>query len=70
VARTLADTSLRTLAVPAQNGRDTVRLSRAHPAIAAAAVRRPNGARDEFLLAATAQNIGKLAKLRPMVVPA
>ena len=29
-------------------------------------LRGPNGARDEFLLAATAQNLRKLAKLRPM----
>ncbi|MFO0432714.1 MAG: IS5/IS1182 family transposase, partial [Hyphomonadaceae bacterium] len=28
-------------------------------------LRGPNGARDEFLLAATAQNLRKLAKLRP-----
>jgi hypothetical protein len=31
-----------------------------------AAVRGPNGARDEFLLAATAQNLRKLAKLIPL----
>ena len=29
-------------------------------------LRRPNGAKDEFLLAATAQNLRKLAKLIPM----
>ncbi len=29
-------------------------------------LRGPNGAKDEFLLAATAQNLRKLAKLRPM----
>jgi hypothetical protein len=28
-------------------------------------LRGPNGARDEFLLAATAQNLRKLAKLAP-----
>lgn len=33
-------------------------------------LRGPCGARDEFLLAATAQNLRKLAKLRPMAVPA
>lgn len=33
-------------------------------------LRGPCGARDEFLLAATAQNLRKLAKLRPMTVPA
>ncbi len=33
-------------------------------------LRGPRGARDEFLLAATAQNLRKLAKLRPMAVPA
>jgi hypothetical protein len=30
-------------------------------------LRGPNGARDEFLLAATAQNIRKMAKLIPML---
>jgi hypothetical protein len=29
-------------------------------------LRGPNGARDEFLLAATAQNLRRLARLRPM----
>lgn len=29
-------------------------------------LRGPNGAKDEFLLAATAQNLRKLAKLIPM----
>jgi transposase len=33
-------------------------------------LRGPNGAKDEFLLAATAQNLRKLAKLIPMPVPA
>jgi transposase len=33
-------------------------------------LRGPSGARDEFLLAATAQNLRKLAKLRPMATPA
>jgi uncharacterized protein with von Willebrand factor type A (vWA) domain len=32
-------------------------------------LRGPNGARDEFLLSATAQNIRKLAKLVPMPQP-
>jgi transposase len=32
-------------------------------------LRGPSGARDEFLLAATAQNLRKLAKLRPIDVP-
>ena len=32
-------------------------------------LRGPNGARDEFLLAATAQNLKKLAKLRPKPPP-
>ena len=32
-------------------------------------LRGPNGARDEFQLAATAQNLRKLAKLRAMPVP-
>ena len=33
-------------------------------------LRGPNGARDEFLLAATAQNLRKLAKLVPLPAPA
>ncbi len=33
-------------------------------------LRGPNGARDEFHLAATAQNLRKLAKLVPMLTPA
>lgn len=33
-------------------------------------LRGPHGARDEFLLAATAQNLRKLAKLRPNPPPA
>jgi hypothetical protein len=33
-------------------------------------LRGPNGARDEFHLAATAQNLRKLAKLMPMPMPA
>ena len=32
-------------------------------------LRGPNGARDEFVLAATAQNLRKLAKLVPMPEP-
>ena len=33
-------------------------------------LRGPNGARDEFILAATAQNLRKMAKLIPMPTPA
>jgi hypothetical protein len=32
-------------------------------------LRGPNGARDEFTLAATAQNLRKMAKLVPMPIP-
>jgi hypothetical protein len=32
-------------------------------------LRGPNGAKDEFILAATAQNLRKLAKLSPLPVP-
>jgi hypothetical protein len=32
-------------------------------------LRGPNGAKDEFLLAATAQNLRKLAKLVPLPAP-
>ena len=33
-------------------------------------LRGPNGAKDEFLLAATAQNLRKMAKLLPVEAPA
>ena len=33
-------------------------------------LRGPCGARDEFLLAATTQNLRRLAKLRPALMPA
>jgi len=33
-------------------------------------LRGPNGAKDEFLLAATAQNLRKMARLIPMDIPA
>jgi hypothetical protein len=33
-------------------------------------LRAPSGAKDEFLLAATAQNLRKLAKLIPLPEPA
>ena len=33
-------------------------------------LRGPNGAKDEFLLAATAQNLRKMAKIIPMPKPA
>ena len=33
-------------------------------------LRGPNGAKDEFLLAATAQNLRKMARLIPMPAPA
>jgi hypothetical protein len=32
-------------------------------------LRGPNGAKDEFLMAATAQNLPKLAKLVPLPAP-
>jgi hypothetical protein len=52
----------------AEEGRDALRAPRAHPEPhppEAPRLRGPNGARGEFLLAATAQNLRKLAKLRP-----
>ena len=49
----------------AQEGRDAVRPPQAHPQARPASTAGPCGARDEFLLAATAQNLRKLAKLRP-----
>ena len=48
-----------------------LRSSEAHPqARSIACLRGPNGAKDEFLLAATAQNLRKLAKLIPFPEPA
>ena len=55
-----------TLPALAQEGRDAVRTPQAHPALDRLRLRGPNGARDEFHLAATAQNLRKLAKLIPM----
>ena len=50
---------------PAEESRDAVRPPQAHPAARRLRLRGPNGAKDEFLLAATAQNLRRLARLRP-----
>jgi hypothetical protein len=49
-----------------EEGRDAVRPSQAHPQTRSPQIARSSGARDEFLLAAIAQNLRKLAKLRAM----
>jgi hypothetical protein len=43
-----------------------VRTSQANPSSGASAFEGTNGAKDEFLLAATAQNLRRLARLRPI----
>ena len=50
-------------------GSDSLRSSEAHPRARSIAPRGPNGAKDEFLLAATAQNLRKLANLIPLPAP-
>jgi hypothetical protein len=54
------------LSTIAQKGRDVVCPSQTHSQARSAPLRGPNSARDEFLLAAAAQNLRKLAKLIPM----
>jgi len=52
-----------------KESRDAVRPPQTHPEVLKLdrlRLRGPNGARDEFHLAATAQNLRKLAKLIPM----
>jgi len=55
---------------PTEEGRDAVRPSQAHPKLDRLRLRGPNGARDEFHLAAAAQNLRKMAKSIPMARPA
>jgi hypothetical protein len=62
------DRGLPDLTPPAQKGRDAVRTPQAHSQ-ARSALRGPNGARDEFHLAATAQNLHKIAKLIRAAAP-
>jgi hypothetical protein len=50
---------------PSQESRDAVRPSQAESTLTRSRLRGPNGANDEFLLAATAQNLRRLARLRP-----
>ena len=58
------DRRVRRLTAPQEEGRDALRQSQAHPAPQSASLRGPCGARDEFHLAAAAQNLRKLAKLK------
>ena len=63
------DKGLRRLVSRTREGRDALRSSEAHPQTWPIAPARPNRAKDEFLLAATAQNLRKLAKLIPLPAP-
>ena len=49
---------------PSEEDRDAVRASQADLRLTRLRLRGPNGARDEFLLAATAQNLRRLARLK------
>jgi hypothetical protein len=53
----------------AKEGRDAVRAPQTHHWVGATAKCEDPGARDEFHLAATAQNLRKLATLIPMRKP-
>jgi hypothetical protein len=63
------DMGLRNLMSRTKEGRDALRSSEAHPQARSIAPPWPKGAKDEFLLAATAQNLRKLAKLMPLPAP-
>ena len=63
------DGGLRRLAPRAKAGRDAVRPRQTHPRLDRLRLRGPNGAHDELLLAATAQNLRKLARLIPAPAP-
>jgi len=52
-----------------QEDRDAVRASKRILKLDRPRLRGPNGARDEFTLAAAAQNVRKMAKLIPMPAP-
>ncbi|GAA3683688.1 hypothetical protein GCM10022398_29010 [Acetobacter lovaniensis] len=49
-----------------EKGRDAVRSSQTNTQLDRLRLRGPNGARKEFLLAATAQNLRQMAKLTPV----
>jgi hypothetical protein len=53
----------------AEECRDAVHPSQAHPKLDRFRLRGPNGGRDEFRLATAAQNLRKVAKLIPMSTP-
>ena len=69
MARAIAKSGRATLTPAAQEGRDAVRPLKRILRLDRLRLRGPNGARDEFLLAATAQNLRKLAKLIPTPIP-
>jgi hypothetical protein len=66
-ARAIAKTAA--YAVSRREGRDALCSSEAKSDSTDCAWRGPSGAKDEFLLAATAQNLRKLAKLVPFPAP-
>jgi hypothetical protein len=61
--------TLRRLPARAEEGRDALRPPQAHPEARTAAPARSLRRRGEFYLAATAQNLRKLAKLIPATTP-
>jgi hypothetical protein len=64
--RLLDDRDPRQLVGANGRNRDALRAPQTHPAPRSSQAKRPLGARDEFLLAAMAQNLRKLAKLIPI----
>jgi hypothetical protein len=52
-----------------KEGRDALRSLKRILRLGRLRLRGPSGAKDEFLLAATAQNLRKLAKLIPLPAP-
>ena len=64
-ARDRQHRGLRGLMSRTKEGRDALRPPEAHPRLGKLRLRGRSGAKDEFLLAATAQNLRKLAKLIP-----
>ena len=61
-AQSRGDRRIQAVAQRPQEGRDVVRASQAHPEARPAATARSVRRRDEFLLAATAQNLRRMAK--------
>ena len=61
------DVAVRSVAERAEEGRDTIRASQDHDTFRANASTRLTGARDEFHLAAIAQNLRRMARLTAAV---